>query len=583
MTRSLLFLNLTVSMTHKGTNMSISETIALQSVEEHIKKQSVISKAVQSTFTPPIQEVYYNPDLDKMEFSSEFQNAALIEANYEMIYEGCTDDINAAFGLDLDTTPYEISQLSDNMKKGIKDRLKLELNGTNKWFNAQIQNTDEVKSAPDEIREMLKAIAYSKCFYIEDEAGIVRGVRPPASFKVQAGMSSVPWKFMFIDFKAQRWTDIAHVVDKLLDYDSLKNLGSSGRFDDNGKRVDINDGRHSAMLLALTGCPYCLVSGPISNKRSVNMIVFTVKNSLAKPVTPYDELHTVLGKAELERDEGGIHTIDTRIYTLSASKFRTSDKQVYEMFQLLKKFGIELVPPEMGRQNRRALQPGQWYRVDKLIEFVQNAKYCNWTKDQEINDTFLFDALYIMKEQITDNGGYAAHEIIWAILELFAVTEKTSGVTDVKRKKMREAIAEALKEWLPKVNPNAPKKMMDRSYYFYEQWGSASKRVLPSHSLSALEPTKKKYIDTFLATGLWSIINECSKLTKTQKALFDCPELTWIISQEDGSLKEHTGQLLDDRGLPFSFDHSFKSTVTKKTKMASVTVVEEDEDESDDE
>jgi hypothetical protein len=184
--------------------MSISETIALHSAEERIKTQSKISKAVQSNFTPPIQEVYYNPDLDKIVFSSEFQNAVTIVPNYEMIYEGCTDDINEAFGLDLDTTPYEISQLSDSMKKSIKDRLKTELNGTNKWFNAQIQNTDEVKSAPDEIREMLKAIAYSKCFYIEDEAGVVRGVRPPCSFKVQAGMSNVPWKFMYVDFKAQR-------------------------------------------------------------------------------------------------------------------------------------------------------------------------------------------------------------------------------------------------------------------------------------------------------------------------------------------------------------------------------------------
>ena len=563
--------------------MSISETIALQSAEAHIKTQSEVIKTVQSNFTTPVQEVYYNPELDKIEFSLEFQNGLEITPNYEMIYEGCTDDINAAFGLDLDTTPYEISQLSDTMKKDIKDRLKTELNSQNKWFGAQIQNTDEVKSAPDEIREMLRAIAYSKCFYIEDEAGVVRGVQPPTSFKVQAGMSNVPWKFMYIDFKAQRFTDIAHVVDKLLDYDSLKNLGSSGRFDPSGLRVDINDGRHSAMLLALTGCPYCLVSGPISNKRSVNMIVFTVKNSLAKPVTAYDELHTVLGKAELERDEGGVHSIDTRIYTLSASKFRTSDKHVYEMFQLLRKFGIELVSPELGKVNRRALQTAQWYRVDKLLEFVQDKKYCTWTSDQEINDTFLFDALYIMKEQIIDNGGYAAHELIWAILELFAVTAKTSGLTEAKRKKMREATIEALKEWLPKVNLNAPRKMMDRSYYFYEQWGSASKRVPAMHSLSALEPTKKKYIDTFLATGLWSIINECSKLTKTQKALFDCPELTWILSQEDGSLKEHTGQLLDDRNLPFSFDHSFKTVVTKKTKMSSVIVVGDDEDESDDE
>lgn len=561
----------------------VLERVTANTAEKNAQKQSKIVTAVQSNFTPPIREVFYNPDLDKIEFSLDFQNALEIVPNYEMIYEGCTDDVNDAFGLKLDVDPYEISQLSDTMKKDIKERLKAELNGTNKWFNAQIQNTDEVKSAPDEIREMLKAIAYSKCFYIEDEAGVVRGVRPPSSFKVQAGMSNVPWKFMFIDFKAQRWTDVAHVVDKLLDYDSLKNLGSSGRFDPSGVRVDINDGRHSAMLLALTGCPYCLVSGPISDKRSVNMIVFTVKNSLAKPVSAYDELHTVLGKAELERDEGGVHTIDTRLYTLSASKFRTSDKQVYEMFQLLKKFGIELVPPELGKVNRRALQPAQWYRVDKLIEFIQNTKYCAWKHDQEINDTLLFDALYIMKEQIIDNGGYAAHELIWAILELFSVAEKTSGLTEIKRKKMRESVIEALKEWLPKVNANAPRKMMDRSYWFYEQWGSASKRVPANHALSALEPTKKKYIDTFLATGLWSIINECSKLTRTQKALFDCPELTWTVSMEDGSLREHTGQLLDDRNLPFSFDNSFKTTVTKKTRMSSVTVVEDDDDESDEE
>lgn len=561
--------------------MSVAETIALKSLEKKVTKVSDTAEAVLSNFPPPVQEVYFNPDLDKMEFSHEFLAGIEIQPNYEMIYEGCTEDIHKAFGLELDTKPYEISELSDSMKKSIKDQLKSSLDNTNKYIGAQIQNNDEVKPATEEIREMLRAIAYTRCFYIEDEAGVVRGVRPPSSFKVQAGMISVPWKFMFIDFKAQRWTDISHIVDKILDYDSFKNLGSSGRFDKEGRRVDINDGRHSAMLLALTGCPFCLVSGPVSNKRSINMIVFTVKNSLAKPVTAYDELHTVRGKAELERDEGGINGIDTRIYTLSSSKFRTSDKQVYEIFQLLNKFGINLVPPEKGKQNRRALESGEWYRVDKLLEFVQNTKYCTWTNTQEINDTFLFDALYIMKDVIIDNGGYAAHELIWAIIELFAVTEKSSGIGEKKRGKMREAVVTALKEWLIPVNINAPRKMMDRSYTFYEQWGIASKRIPSTHLLWTLEPTKKKYIDCFLATGLYSIVQECSKLTKVEKAMFDCPELTWSIAQQDGSIKEHTGQLLDDRGLPFSFDHSFKSSGVKKQKA--VTVVEDEEDESDDE
>jgi hypothetical protein len=573
-------------MTPKGKTMSVSETIALQSIETHVKKQSKISKIVKSNFTPPLQEVYYNPDLDKIEFSLDFQTGFEIGPNYELIYEGCTDDINKAFGLkDLDTIPYEINQLTDSMKTSIKETLKSKLNSMSKYVDCQIKNTDEVKLAADEIREMLNAIADTRCFYITDEAGVTRGVQPPSSFKVQAGMIPVPWKFMYVDFKAQRWTDIAHIVDKILDYDSFKNLGSSGRFDPEGRRVDINDGRHSAMLLALTGCPYCLVSGPVSNKRSINMIVFTVKNSLAKPVTAYDELHTVKGKAELERDEGGVHSIDTRIYTLSASKFRTSDKQVYEMFQLLAKFGIELAPPEKGKQNRRTLESGEWYRVDKLIEFVQNENYCQWTPKKspaEIEDTFLFDALHIMKDEVIDNGGYAAHELIWAILELFAVTQKMSGIGDKKRMNMRTAIKTALNEWLPKIPATgAVRKKMDRSYYFYEQWGTASKRIPATHLLWTLEPTKKKYIDSFLATGLWSIINECSKLTKVEKAMFDCPELTWNVAQQDGSIKELTGQLLDDRNLPFSFDHSFKNTSTKKLKA--VTVVGDDEDESDDE
>lgn len=562
--------------------MSISETIALQSAEGHIKKQSKLIKTVQSNFTPPMQEIYYNPELDKMEFSQDFIKGLEITPNYETIYEGCTDDINDAFGLTLDTSPYKIKDLTDAMKKSIKDRLKSALESTTKYVGCKIQNTDEVKWAPDEIKELLKAIAFTRCFYIEDEAGVTRGVQPPLSFKVQAGMCVVPWKFMYIDFKAQRFTDIAHIVDKLLDYDSYKNLGSSGRFEPSGRRVDINDGRHSAVLLALTGCPHCLVSGPISNKRSINMIVFTVKNSLAKPVTAYDELHTVLGKAELERDEGGVIAIDTRIYTLSASKFRTSDKQVYEMFQLLKKFTIELVDPDKGKQNRRFLEVGEWYRVDKLIEFVQNTRYCTWTTGQEINDTLLFDALYIIKEVLIDAGGYAAHELTWAILELFALTQESKGMSKKDRMKMRDVVVTSLKEWLPKVNANAPRKMMDRSYYFYEQWGAVSKRIPTNHLLFTLEPTKKKYIDTFLATGLYSIINECSKLTKVEKAMFVCPELTWNVIQADGSIKENTGQLLDDRNLPFSFDRSFKSTVTKKTKMA-VNVVEDDEDEPTDE
>jgi hypothetical protein len=144
---------------------------------------------------------------------------------------------------------------------------------------------------------------------------------------------------------------------------------------------------------------------------------------------------------------------------------------------------------------------------------------------------------------------------------------------------MRESIGIALKEWLPKVNTNAPRKMMDRSYYFYEQWGTSSKRIPTDHTLAVLEPTKKKHIHSFLATGLYSIIQECSKLDAKQKALFDCPTVTWTAMTKDGTIKDVTDKLLDDRNLPFSFDFSFKST--SKKKQASVTVVEDDDEQSD--
>jgi hypothetical protein len=572
----------------KGNNMSISEIIALQSAEEHIKTQSKITKTVQSNFIPPIQEVYYNPELDKMEFSRDIQNFLPFEPNYENIYEGCTEDIRKAFGLDLPGTPYEIEDLTPEMKTSIKDKLVKKLNTTEKYANCKIYNADIVKPLAEDFKEFLKAVEYSKCFYIKDKAGVERGVQPPKTIRVQFGLCPVPWKFIYIDFKAQRDTDIAHIIDKFLDYDSYRNMGARGRMDKTtGKRVDINDGRHSAFLLALTGIDMCPVSGIISDKRSMNMIVFMITNSLAKPVELFDELKVIKGKAELEKDEGGLKNVETKEYTLSSgSKIRTSDRQVYEIFSILEQFGIQPVPQEYGKNNRKLVKQGNWYRLDMLIKFFQDSNYTKYKSSPDLDaftiddSSFIFDALYIIKEVIVSKGGYAPHELIWAILELFRVINEQNGMSKKDRSNIRDYIIIALENWLQAYNPNAPTKMLkERSYEFYDAYTNKAKGRIPTnHPIWSLAQSGNTYVHYFLATGLYSIVQECKLLKKTQKALFVAPQVKWTVNEADGSETKYNSALFDDRNLPFSFDESFKNNIKTKQKKMSVIVADDGED-----
>lgn len=522
-------------------------------------------------------DVYYDPEQDRMVFSDRFKDKAVINSNYESIYEGCDEDIKDAFGLNVPNSAdsYDICDLSQEQKSTILKTLKSKLNQTKKWSDCLIKSSGSKVSFAEEFKTLLDAIAYSECFQIKDKAGNIHGVNPPVSFTCQIGLVEVPWKFLYIDFGAQRWTDVYHVVEKLLNYDSKRNLGLTGRFDPLGIQVDINDGRHSAMLLALTGIDHALIRGPYCSQRVTNMNTFEVLNSQAKPIHPYDELNFMFSRAEIQKEADGIKSIDRTIRE-TGSKMKISDRQVYEMYKLLEQFGIQLVHPDMGNQNRRNLEPGSWYVCDRIVTFIQDTRYATWDQTTGgIKDSYLYDALSIVKQVLLDNEGYASHEMVWGLLELFKQTHDRTpgGLTESNRKLMRQACVTALMEWLPEVKVTAKSKMIERAYEFFAETKRLKGRV-PSSSNIYIFAQGNGHIQYWLATGLYSLIKDSSKIKQPIKSLFVCPEFNKKETQVDGSEKLVTWKLIDDRNEPISFDFSFK-TAAFVARQQAVTIVEE--------
>jgi hypothetical protein len=242
-------------------------------------------------------KTYFDVNQDKLIFPSHILNRDPIESNYEAIYEGCEEDVKRAFFLNLDSEPVAIEDLNDEQKKNIKKNLKKAVKSMPKAPGGTLTTGKSAVLFTEEFGRVLEIIETSKCFCIEGKDGIKRGVKTPKNFNCMVSGPEVPWHLLTIDYRAQRGTDVIHLVDKLLDYDPVKNFNVTGRFDPNGTRVDINDGRHSAMLLALVGAPYVLVRGVVCGDIITNMNTFEILNSLAKPIRPYDEMNFMNSRA----------------------------------------------------------------------------------------------------------------------------------------------------------------------------------------------------------------------------------------------------------------------------------------------
>ena len=525
-----------------------------------------------------IHSTYYDPEQDRMIFPEPVTAIRPIMGDYNAIYDGCQEDMEKAFGQDLPGSLLKLTDLDEDMKKDILKKLKTKLNDVPKWANCEIQNkSGGIVPFAEEFERVLEAITFSECFHIEcPVTGVIRGLEFPTSINVQVGLAQVPWKFLNIDFAAQRFTDVYHIVEKMLNYDSKRNLGLTGRFATNGQEVDINDGRHSAILLALTGIPYALVRGPVCDSRTTNMNTFEVLNSLAKVIKFYDEINFIYNRALIEKDEGGIDSIDNQ-KRQTGSKKRLSDRQIYEMYELAKKYGISLVSPQSGSNNRRHIEAGEWFRVDQLFDFIDNKNYTTYDKATgKITDTWLYDSLAVLRDTVIDYGGYAPHEPSWAMNELFYQTNRENPLTDSDRKKMRKALSTALMEFLPAVNMSATRDMAkNRPYEFYLEWNRlVNKRIPDSWNLKELAKNKR-YINVFLATVMYSLVQECKAIKQPIKALFVQPTLTRTIMDDDGKDVTETIPVMDDRGLPLSYTYSFRSNT--KSIVEAVEVVEDEE------
>lgn len=524
-----------------------------------------------------ITALTYDPTQDRLVFPTNV--GSNVEQNYDSIYEGCNDDIVDVFGLNLSYTK-KITDLDDDTKSKILSKLKKTLGENKKYAGCKISNKKgSIVPATEEFARLLDAIKISKCFHLVDEAGTEYGVEPPMYQNVQLGLVQVPWKFMFIDFAAQRWTDIYHIVEKFLNFDSKKNLGLTGRFDPSGVQVDINDGRHSAMLLALTGIPYALVRGPMCGSRSTNMNTFEVLNSMAKPITLYDILNFTYNRALQKKEEGpeGVKAVDRRKHKTGAGVV-LSDRQVYEMIELLSKFGIELVPESQGDQNRRNIKEGEWFRSDMILKFIQDPNYTTFNKETgAIQDTFLYEALLVVKEVLVDNGGYAPHELTWGILELFKQANDKTSLTKATRTKMANALIKALEEYFSEVSISAERRMAkDRPYEFYKDYNIFAKRIPDSSKVKELSQGKT-YIQVFLATGLYSIVQSCVGLKRPVKDLFVLPEIKRSVINDDGERESEIVNLIDDRDEPIDFDLSFRNKKKENETFEAVDIIEDEE------
>ena len=280
--------------------------------KENTQTLSPVNELTRKIFdTLSHEKTYFDVEKNKLIFPEHIIKRTTVEANYEAIYEGCEDDVKRAFYLHLENDPIAIEDLTDAQKKHIRKTLKKAVRSMPKAPGGTIVTSKNWVWFADEFEKVLEIIEQSKCFCIEGKDGKLRGVKPPKNFHCMVSGPEVPWHLLVIDFRAQRGSDVIHLVDKLLDYDPVKNFNLTGRFEPDGTQVDINDGRHSAMLLALVGAPYVLVRGAVCDDIITNMNTFEILNSLAKPIREYDEMNFMYNRAKLQKDDKGVGTIDT--------------------------------------------------------------------------------------------------------------------------------------------------------------------------------------------------------------------------------------------------------------------------------
>lgn len=456
--------------------------------------------------------------------------------DYNSIYPDCQDDIDEAFGLTLPKPPKEMYQLTKAERTQVIEKLKK----FSRYPDA-IMPGEGIKDFADEFAKVVAEFKKSRCWIFKDAKGQEYGVKPPPGFFAVLGVLAMPWNLMRIDYDAQRWTDIPHIARILMKFDPQMAQGITARITPDGRQIDVNEGRHGAMLIAFTGAPYCWGRAIISNNRGRNFDIFELLNIIPKPTELYDEFRIKAGRAsmykaaqmDIKQDVGG----------------RIEDQHAYDLSELNHNHDVRFVPSAKKKGGKKTLlKKGDAFRIDKFYAFFEDGRYS--VKDEGmVVDTYLADAYTVLRDAFYE--GYMPHEPAWAICELFkqtAASEPTGTLTTNKRSKMRKVITTVLNERYHISKYDDGHKQAEA---FYKDFGKVRNKVSYDEPFAGYI-SGNNFVEYFLTTALYSMIQESDLVKITDKSLFAVPKAYWNeagteIRDIDGDLFSYTKFLSDPK------------------------------------
>lgn len=457
-------------------------------------------------------------------------------SDYNSIYPDCQDDIDTAFGLNLSKPPREMWQLTKTERLEVITKLKK----FSRYPDA-VMPGEGVKDFGDEIAKVLAEFIKTRCWIFKDAQGNEYGVRPPSGVFGVMGVMAMPWCLMRIDYDAQRWTDIPHIAKILMKYDGQMAMGITARVTVDGKHIDVNEGRHGAILIALTGAPYCWGRAIATNNRGRNFDIFELLNIIPKPTELYDEFRIKAGRAKMYKEAGDAIKQDVG--------GRIEDQHAYDLSELNHNHDVRFVPSAKKKGGKKTLlKKGDAFRIDKFYDFFQDGRY-SIREDALVIDTYLSDAYTVLRDAFYD--GYMPHEPAWAICELFKQTAKaepSSILTANKRSKMRKVITTVLNERYHISKYDDGHKQAEA---FYKEFGKVRNKVDYDEPFSGYI-NGNNFVEYFLTTALYSMIQECDLIKATDKTLFAVPKAYWTdagieIRDNAGDLFSYTTYLTDPK------------------------------------
>jgi hypothetical protein len=455
--------------------------------------------------------------------------------DYNSIYPDCQDDIDEAFGLNLPKAPKEMYQLSKTERLQVLEKLK-----KYSTYPDAIMPGAGVRDFGDEFSKVLAEFKKTRCWIFKDAKGQEYGVRPPQGFFGVLGVLAMPWNLMRIDYDAQRWTDIPHIAKILIKFDAQMAQGITARIHPDGKLIDVNEGRHGAMLIALTGAPHCWGRAIVSENRGRNFDIFELLNIIPKATELFDEFRIKAGRArmykeasqDIKQDVGG----------------KIEDQHAYDLTELNLNHDVQFVPSAKKKGGKKTLlKKGDAFRVDKFYSFFEDPRYSFKDDSGKVTDTYLADAYSILREAYYE--GYMPHEPAWAICELFKQTARaeSSGVLSTnKRSKMRKVITTVLNERYHISKYDDGHKQAEA---FYKEFGKVRSKVDYDEPFAGYI-SSNNFVEYFLTTALYSMIQESDLIKATDKVLFAVPIVDWAsngIRDNNGDLFSYTTYLTDPK------------------------------------